>query len=108
MVVLAGLFVAVLFRREAITSVALFRLGYILFIVSLVAPELIQAWWAAIAPQAPFVGAQSGHGGLYGLLGSLSPVALAISLLCIFGSLLPRTNRWRNMAPAVPPKHPLD
>ena len=52
-VVLIGLFVALLFRRESITSLGLFRMGYILFLLSLVIPSLVQSFFA-------FVGSSNG------------------------------------------------
>ena len=47
LVVLGGLFVALLFRSEAISSPGLFRWGYIFFILSLVAPAAIRSFYVA-------------------------------------------------------------
>lgn len=108
-VVLVGLFVALLFRRDLIRSVAMFRLGYISFIISIFGPTLLQSWWSAIAPGVVFADRRSETPVLYAGITSVGPIFLAIALMCILGSLLPPSGvRSRATPPPVPQKHPLD
>jgi hypothetical protein len=109
LVVLAALFVALLFRRESIVSFRLFRLGYIFFILSLVLPVLLQSFLAAVGPPGGLRSGFPADGYLLAIYNSLGPLFSAIGLLCILGSLMPpRTKRSRVVSPAPPQKHPLD
>jgi hypothetical protein len=109
LVVLSGLFVALLFRRESITSFGLFKLGYIFFIVSLVIPALVQSFLIAISAPGGLRSGLSGDGTSFAIVNALGPIFLAVGLMCILGSLMPlRAKRSPFMPPAPPQKHPLD
>jgi hypothetical protein len=107
-VVLIGLFVALLFRRESITSLGLFRMGYILFLLSLVIPSVVQSFFAWIPPNGIRSGL-SANGSSLAIYTAIAPIFLAAGLTCILGSLMPpRVRRPPYRPPAPPQKHPLD
>jgi hypothetical protein len=108
-VVLSGLFVALLFRRESITSYGLFKVGYILFILSLVVPTLVQSFLVLVGPPNGLRGGPSAEVASFTIISSLGPICLAVGLICILGSLMPSlATRLPAKPPAAPQKHPLD
>ena len=88
-VVLIGLFVALLFRRESITSLGLFRMGYILFLLSLVIPSLVQSFFAFVGSSNGIRSGLSANGTSLAIYTPIGPIFLAAGLLCILGSLMP-------------------
>ena len=112
-VFLLGMFGIVLFRRESITSLGLFRLAYILFALSILLPALMTPALRNIGPMTSrmFAGRsntmQSDIGFVAGLLlyGG-GPILFAGSVICAFGSVMPRNKPV--VAPPLPTKHPLD
>ncbi len=108
-VVLIGLFVALLFRRESITSLGLFRMGYILFLLSLVIPSLVQTFFVWVSPPNGMRSGLSSNGSSLAIYSAIAPIFLAAGLMCILGSLMPpRVRRPPYRPPAPPQKHPLD
>ena len=107
LVVLSGLFVALLFRREAIISPALFRIGYLFVIAAILVPALI-APFTMSGLSRPYGSSMGESSGLMtiGLLNAIGPVLMAIGLLCVFGSLMPPLFHKPTNLP--PQKHPLD
>ena len=106
---LAGLWIVVLYRREAIVIPALFRIAVFTFALSIALPPFA-------GPIASFVGGgpmvtpmyRGGQNSVMAvaLLGGSGPLLQAISLLCAFTSVMPRTFAPRK--PPAPQKHPLD
>ena len=108
LVVLSGVFMALLFRREAIISPALFRLGYMFVVAAILVPAVITPF--TMSGLSGRVGSGVGDSSALlgiGLLNAIGPVLMAIGLLCLFGSLMPPL--FKQPPINVPPqKHPLD
>jgi hypothetical protein len=106
-IILVALFVTLLYRRDSIISVSLFRLGCILYVFSVIGPGMFAtAWFWIVGPYSP--SQASTPVGYSILLAIIGPVSLGAGLLCIFSSLLPRRPFQEGVAPAPPQKHPLD
>ena len=103
-VLLAGLFVALLFRRDSIESYPLFRLGYIFFILSLVLPALAQSYLAAANVGGWSRVEFSGDGTPFALFNAIGPIFQAIGLMCTLGSLMPRPAKRALLMPPTPPQ----
>ncbi len=104
--VLAVFVIAIFYKRELVTSWIMLRMAVILFAVSLVLPAFAMGVTIPIArfsfgSNAPFESLMA-----QGLAGCVGPASLAISLLCLFSSVMPR--RASLVPQAVPQKHPLD
>jgi hypothetical protein len=108
-VLLAGLFAALLFRRDSISSYPLFRLGYIFFILSLVLPALAESFLIAVNVGGGSRGGFPGEGTPYAILNIIGPIFQGIGLMCTLGSLIPQpAKRTPFVPPASPQRHPPD
>jgi hypothetical protein len=113
---LAGMFAAVIFRREQITSFYQFRLATILFALALVLPVIIwpvlQLWDGSGMVGGVSRGSTFGSGNLKMFVRiaamAVGPVLFGLAVVFGFGSMLPRESRYP--APPERPKqpHPLD
>jgi hypothetical protein len=108
-VYVAGMFAALLWRKESIVNWSLFRASYLLFAAGLVLPAVIQP--------VLMMTMYSGGGGPRAadaniLLGAISnglgPGLFAGAIICGLGSMMPR--RTFNLPPPALPQqqHPLD
>jgi len=107
--VLVGLFLVLMFRRESINSIGMFRIGYISFIASVVLPPLLQTAWVAMTTPSNSLGSGSLPTGFpFAAINAVEPIFMGVGLLFIFGSLMPR--RTKRPQPELPPpqRHPLD
>ena len=103
----AGLWIVVLYRREAIVIPGFFRIAVFLFALSIALPPFAE-------PIASFLGGGPMLSPMYGggqkmavaVLSGCGPLLQAISLLCAFTAVMPRT--FAPPQPAAPQKHPLD
>jgi hypothetical protein len=117
---LIGLFALVLFRREAIVNWRMFRFAYLFLAASVVLPPLVLA---ALQVEPGTFSQMGNTNGLPGrlvwslALNGIGPILLAASIVCAFGSILPRATFTEPAVtepavtePAVtePTKHPLD
>lgn len=108
----AGMFAALLWRRESVVNWGLFRASYLLFAASLLLPPIVQP----IVMMTMYSGAFRGGGPTQGdasvLLSAVSngigPGLFAGAVICGLGSMMPR--RMFNMPPPSLPQqqHPLD
>lgn len=107
-VFLAGMFAAIVFKKESIVIPGMFRLAYWLFALSIILPAcLTPALAPLMAQNTSFGGVSAGEMGVVFNVLSMAtgPVLFALSLLCMFGSMFPRK---MPPPPAAPTKHPLD
>jgi hypothetical protein len=108
----AGMFAALLWRKESVTNWGLFRASYLLFGASLILPPIVQP----VVMMTMYGGAFRGGGPTAGdasvLLGAVSngigPILFASAVICGLGSMMPR--RVFSMPPPSMPQqqHPLD
>jgi hypothetical protein len=99
---LAGMFSVLFWRRDSVLNWWLFRMSYVLYGVSLVAPYVAR-------PLAEMLGQSRSSDGqfiTYIIVNALGPSFLAAAIICGLGSMTPRLAPIQ--PPGPPPKHPLD
>jgi hypothetical protein len=106
-VFLAGVFLAVLFRRDHIVSPYMFRVSIILFALSLIVPIVITTirGYTMAARSGGFMTDQNVL--FHSLMTAIGPMVFALSVLLCILSMLPPQSRY----PATPEHrqaHPLD
>ena len=112
-VFLLGLFAALLFRRDCITSPGKFKLAYVLFALSLILPAVVgpvlgSAGYQSMARM--FAGraytVQSDVGFTLSVISTAGgPTLFGLSIIFALASMMPRKPP---PPPAPPAKHPLD
>ncbi len=113
---LTGMFAAVIFRREQITSFYQFRLATILFALALVLPVIIwpilQLWDGSGMVGGASRGSTFGTGDLkmFVRIGAMAvgPVLFGLAVVFGIGSMLPRESRYPAPSTRPPQPHPLD
>jgi hypothetical protein len=108
----AGMFAALLWRRESVMNWGLFRASYLLFAASLLLPPIIQSVVMMTMASGGFrTGGMQGDANvlLSAISGGIGPGLFAGAVICGLGSMMPR--RIFNMPPPASepkPQHPLD
>jgi hypothetical protein len=108
----AGMFAALMWRRESVTNWGLFRASYLLFAASLLLPPVVQPVVMMTMASGAFRGGGPVQGDFNVLLSAVSngigPGLFAGAVICGLGSMMPR--RMFNIPPpsAPQPPHALD
>jgi hypothetical protein len=108
-VFLAGVFLVVMYRRDQIVSLYMFRVSIILFVLSSILPVVITSMLQAGAFRrgGGFMDAPEGGALLRVFMVAIGPALFGLSVLLCVLSLLPAQSRFP-ARPQNPQPHPLD
>jgi hypothetical protein len=106
--VLAGLFVALIFRPKSIQNIMLFRAACVLFVASIAATPFLNILSSMLGPNLSGggYGSSSDSRFLFSAINAIGPVLLGASVFCGLFALIPATTFRRDED--GPAKHPME
>jgi hypothetical protein len=108
-VFLAGVFLAVLFRRDQIVSPYMFRVSIIMFVLAIILPVAMTMIFQISMNGGSRGMLSSGAGPVLSLLMMvLGPVLFGLAVLFCVLSMLPQVSRYPGPPSRPPQPHPLD